>query len=358
MIYWILEQFGLEGTRLITLRSALAAITSFVLCVGLGPHVIRFLLRKKIGEHVHTKDSAQLTEIHKTKANTPTMGGIFISFSIIISACVWGAFDSIYLIMAIVSMVLFGGLGVVDDSIKLFWPKKQGLSVRQKLVIQFLFAMGISSVIAYALRFEELGWHLQIPALTWINIGPGIVILFGIVIVSASNAVNLTDGLDGLAAGCLVMSGLAYAVISYIVGRADYSEFLNLPHINYSGELTVFCAALTGACLGFLWFNCHPAQVFMGDSGSLPLGASLGVVAISVKHELLLFLVGGIFVIEALSVVLQVMSYKIWKKRIFRIAPLHHHFEFLDWPEPRIVVRFWIVAAVLALMSLATLKAG
>lgn len=347
--------FGFNVFRYITFRAAGAAITSFLLCILLGPVIIRKLREFKIGQVVRGEEAKGIYEFHKNKTGTPTMGGLLIVTAIILSTVLWADLTNKYVLLAIFSTVWLCLVGFMDDYIKLSLRRSKGLTARSKFIGQIMLGLLIG---LYIYLDPQIGKNLDIPFLKNAFVDLGIFYIFFtiLVIVGASNAMNLTDGLDGLAIGCTIMVALTYTALSYITGNFKISDYLNITYIPGTGELAVFCAAIMGAGLGFLWFNSNPAEVFMGDTGSLALGGAIGVVAIFIKKELLLLLVGGIFVAEALSVILQVASFKLFKKRIFLMAPLHHHFQMKGWPENKVVVRFWIVAAILALLSLATLK--
>jgi phospho-N-acetylmuramoyl-pentapeptide-transferase len=337
--------------RYITFRTLVAALTALVVSFLLGPWVIRHLTARQIGQTIRP-DGPQS---HFSKAGTPTMGGTLILFSLIFATLLLADLANVYVWLVIGVTVGFGVIGFADDYRKLRRGHAQGLSGRAKLAAQCVVA-GVAAAVLY-LRpdfdtilafpfFKELQPHLglwYIPFATF-------------VIVGASNAVNLTDGLDGLAIGPVMTTAFTYGVFAYVTGNAKLAEYLQLPHISGAGELAVFCGALLCAGLGFLWFNAYPAKMFMGDVGSLPLGAALALVALITKQEIVLVLVGGVFVVEALSVIFQVASFKLTRKRVFRMAPIHHHFELQGWPEPQIIVRFWIVSIVCALLALSTLK--
>lgn len=347
--------FGFNVFKYITFRAAAAAITSFLICIILGPVIIRKLKQLKIGQVVRGDEAKGIYEFHKNKAGTPTMGGLLIVTAIILSTVLWADLTNKYVLLAILSTVWLCVVGFVDDYIKLSLNRSKGLTARSKFIGQIILGLLLGLYIYFD---PQIGENLDIPFLknAFIDLGIFYIFLTMLVIVGSSNAMNLTDGLDGLAIGCTIMVALAYTALSYITGNFKISDYLNIIYIPGTGELAVFCATILGAGLGFLWFNSNPAEVFMGDTGSLALGGALGIVAIFIKKELLLLLVGGIFVAEALSVILQVASFKIFKKRIFLCAPLHHHFQMKGWPENKVVVRFWIVAAILALLSLSTLK--
>lgn len=341
--------------RYITVRTALAGITAFLICLIFGPWVIKMLNKYQIGEEISPDGPAS----HLEKRGTPSMGGILIIAATIIPVFLWGDLSNTYVKLAMSTMLLFGLLGFWDDFLKIKRKKSKGLIIRHKL----FFQIGISAVIGLILIY--LGFtggfslHLSLPFfkkwfpyLGWFYL-PWIMLI----LVGSSNSVNLADGLDGLAIGLTLISSSAFIVLCYVVGRADWSEFLNIVRVPAAAELTVFAGAMAGACLGFLWFNCHPAQIFMGDAGALSLGGTIGIIAILIKQEFLLFMVAGVFIVEAISVLLQVSYFKLTGgKRIFKMAPLHHHFELKGWSEEKIVIRFWIAGIVFALFSLTALK--
>jgi len=340
--------------RYITFRASMAAITAFVLSLVFGPMIINKLKKMQIKEVAIKGDSETLDKFMKIKQGTPTMGGVFIIIAVALSSLLWGDVSNPYLLLALLSTVWLGVTGFIDDLLKLK-NKSKGLTMMSKFTSQIILGL----IVGLILYFDpNIGRHFDIPFLKNVSVNLGVLyILFVVVVITGtSNAVNLTDGMDGLAVGCVIMAALAFSVLSYVSGNIKFSEYLLIPYIRGSGELTVFCASIFGAGLGFLWFNCFPAAVFMGDVGSLALGGALGTVALLIKKELLLVIVGGIFVVEALSVILQVFSFKVFNKRIFKCAPLHHHFQFLGWPESKVIIRFWIVAILLALFTLATLK--
>ncbi|MCM8781343.1 MAG: phospho-N-acetylmuramoyl-pentapeptide-transferase [Candidatus Omnitrophica bacterium] len=341
--------------RYITFRAAMAAITAFAISLLLGPGVIRLLKRLKIGENIRREDSARLYELHSKKQDTPTMGGILIITAIICSTLLWADLFNRQIILAVFSTFWLALTGLVDDYLKQVRKKSKGLTATAKLTSQIILGLLLGIILSLD---PQNTTRLDIPFLKDVSIELGVFyILFVILVITgSSNAVNLTDGLDGLAIGIVVMVALAFSVLSYVSGNIKFSNYLLIPYIRGSGELSIFCASILGAGLGFLWFNCYPASIFMGDVGSLALGGALGTVAILIKKELLLIIVGGIFVLEALSVILQVISFRFTKRRIFKIAPLHHHFQFMGWPESKVIVRFWIIASLLALFTLVTLK--
>ena len=347
--------FGFNVFKYITFRAAGAAITSFLICIILGPVIIRKLKQFRIGQVVRGEEAKGIYEFHKDKAGTPTMGGLLIVTAIILSTVLWADLTNKYVLLAMLSIAWLCVVGFVDDYIKLSLKRSKGLTAKSKFIGQIILGLLIGLYIYFD---PQIGENLDIPFLknAFIDLGVFYIFFTILVIVGSSNAMNLTDGLDGLAIGCTIMVALTYTALSYMTGNFKISDYLNIIYIPGTGELAVFCATILGAGLGFLWFNSNPAEVFMGDTGSLALGGALGIVAIFIKKELLLLMVGGIFVAEALSVILQVASFKLLKKRIFLMAPLHHHFQMKGWSENKVVVRFWIVAAILALLSLSSLK--
>jgi len=338
--------------RYITFRTSLAAITALVISFLLGPFVIRLLARKKFGERIRE----EAPDHHMAKAGTPTMGGIIILISTLIPAFLWLDLSNRLIWAAILALLLFGGIGVYDDITKL--RDGYGITARKHILLQCLATVPVLMVIASDTGFEGALTHIYVPFFK--NLQPDLSFFYYffamVVIVGASNAVNLTDGLDGLAIGPIIIAFSAYTVIAYVVGHAGFAQYLRIPFISGAGELAVLCGSVVGASLGFLWYNAYPAQIFMGNTGSVSMGALLGVVAVATKHEIILILVGGIFVVEALSVIIQVLYFKMTRKRFFLMAPLHHHFEKKGWAEPKVIIRFWIVAVLLALLSLSTLK--
>lgn len=337
----------------LTLRGILGVITALCLTLYLGPKMIRFLKEKQIGQSIRN-DGPQS---HLSKAGTPTMGGAVILLSIAISTLLWADLSSRYVWIVLGVTFVFGAVGWVDDWRKVVEKNSVGLPARWKYFWQSVGGFGAAIVLYYTAQ-TPAETELIVPFFKDIAINMGLffIIFTYFVIVGTSNAVNLTDGLDGLAIMPIVMVAAGLGVFAYLSGHVEFASYLNIPYINGSGEMIIFCGAIVGAGLGFLWFNTYPAQVFMGDVGALSLGAALGVVAVIVRQELVLVIMGGVFVMETVSVVLQVGSYKLTGKRIFRMAPIHHHFELKGWPEPRIIVRFWIITVVLVLIGLATLK--
>lgn len=341
--------------RYITFRSAYAMATALLIALVLGPAVIRRLRALKIGQQV--RDDGPQT--HLPKAGTPTMGGVLIVIALTVATLLWGNLANRAVWTALLSTLWMGGVGFLDDYLRVVKGYRKGLLGRYKLAGQIVLGIAVFCVVFFYPARSILD-----PAQTNVPFLKRTVVDFGwlylpfviLVVTGASNAVNLADGLDGLAAGMTVFAAVALGGMCYLTGHAKFSSYLNIPFIQGAGELTVFCSAVIGATLGFLWWNCHPADVFMGDTGSLSLGAALGTVAVLIKREFLLAIVGAVFVAEALSVMAQVLSFKLWGKRVLRMAPLHHHFELMGWKEPRVVVRFWIAAALAALISLSTLK--
>jgi phospho-N-acetylmuramoyl-pentapeptide-transferase len=333
----------------------MAAITAFLISLIFGQRVIKFLAKLKIGENVRKEDSARLYELHSKKQDTPTMGGILILMAILSATLLWADIFNMYVLLALFSTVWLGITGFIDDYLKHIRKKSKGLTAASKFTSQIILGL-ILGIILYLTPHNST--RIDIPFLKDVSLEMGIFyILFVIVVITgSSNAVNLTDGLDGLAIGIVIMVAMAFSVLCYVSGNMKFSDYLLIPYIKGAGELTVFCASILGAGLGFLWFNCYPASIFMGDVGSLALGGAIGTTALLIKKELLLVIVGGIFVVEALSVILQVASFRLTKKRIFKIAPLHHHFQFLGWAESKVIVRFWILASLLAIFTIVTLK--
>jgi phospho-N-acetylmuramoyl-pentapeptide-transferase len=337
--------------RYITFRTAMALLTALVISLLLGPWVIRKLRERQIGETIR----ADGPERHRAKAGTPTMGGLLILGALFSSSLLWGNLQNRFVWAALLVTAALGAVGLYDDWLKL--RRQRPLKIREKFGAQLLIGLLLGF---YLHRFPSDGatTQLAVPFVKdWVpDLGPYYILFVALIVVGASNAVNLTDGLDGLAMGPVIVAAVALGAISYVTGHARLSEYLFILKVRGVGELTVFCGALVGASVGFLWFNSHPAEVFMGDVGSLALGGALGSLAVLSKAELLLPFIGGIFVIEALSVILQVASFRLTGHRIFRMAPLHHHFELAGWPESKVVIRFWILSLLLALLALTTLK--
>ncbi len=351
----------------ITLRALGAAVTAFLLSLMCGNWVIRRLISLKLGQPIRTKEEVnKLFELHGAKAGTPTMGGVLMLGAVIISSLVWARPDNIAVWMLIFTLLYCGGLGFWDDYLKVSKKNSAGVSERTKLVAQAILAVIVTGFFLLNPSIEVQSRSLYVPFYKdplIANLGTiGTLGFFALVIIGSSNAVNLTDGLDGLAAGCTCTAAFAYAILSYVCGHVKIASYLQIPYYPFAGELTIICMALVGASFGFLWFNCHPAKVFMGDTGSLAIGGMLGVTAICTKQEMLLVVVGGVFVIEAVSVLIQRTWFKITKKRygegrrVFLMSPLHHHFELKGWKENTVIVRFWILSIMFAFLGLATLK--
>lgn len=358
MLVWLaeyLQQFygGFAVFQYLTLRGILGVLTALAISFLLGPWMISRLNILQVGQVV--RDDGP--ESHLIKAGTPTMGGTLILIAIFVSALCWSDLSNRYVWVVLIVTGIFGGVGFVDDYKKVVEKNTRGLPARWKYFWQSVAGLG-AAIYLYQSSTTPAETALIIPFFKNVSIDLGIayILLAYLVIVGSSNAVNLTDGLDGLAIMPTVMVGGALGIIAYLVGNVEFARYLHIPYIAGTGELLVFCAALGGAGLGFLWFNTYPAQVFMGDVGALALGAALGVIAVIIRHEIVLFIMGGIFVMETLSVIIQVASFKLTGKRVFRMAPIHHHFELKGWPEPRVIVRFWIITVMLVLFGLATLK--
>lgn len=347
---------GFNIFRYITFRAGMAAVTAFLLCIIWGPIFIRLSRRRSIKETAKRDDAPALDKFQDKKEGTPTMGGIFIIGSVLISVFLWANLGNQFILMTAFVCFCLSVVGGIDDYVKLKGiGKHRGLRSRVKLLWQVVLA-GMAA--AYAYSHPSVTHTIDVPFFKHLAVDLGILFILWVVfvVVGSSNAVNLTDGLDGLAIGCTLMVAFTLGALSYVTGNAAMSEYLLIPHVAGTGELTVFCAALVGASLGFLWFNCHPASVFMGDVGSLALGGSLGMIAILIKKEIWLVVLGGVFVLEAGSVILQVLSFKTTGKRIFKMSPFHHHLQLSGWNENKIIVRFWIVAIILAMLTLTTLK--
>lgn len=357
MLVWLtdyLTQYvsGFNIFSYLTFRSILAILTSLMFSLWMGPKLIRYLQSMQIGQTVRD-DGPQS---HLSKSGTPTMGGILILASIALSTLLWADLSNHYVVVTLFVLLSFGLVGFVDDYRKVIRKDSAGLIARWKYFWQSAIAIGVAVYLYMVSQPNET--VLVVPFFKDIlpQLGLMYIALVYFTVVGSSNAVNLTDGLDGLAIVPTIMVAGALGVIAYISGNANFSAYLNLPHLPLASELTIFCLAIFGAGLGFLWFNTYPAQVFMGDVGSLALGACLGIIAVLVRQEILLVIMGGVFVMETVSVILQVGSYKLRGQRIFRMAPIHHHYELKGWPEPRVIVRFWIISLVLVLVGLATLK--
>ncbi len=358
MLLWLTDYLtqihtGFNVFNYLTLRSILGVLTALIISFVVGPVIIRKLSQYQIGQTVR-KDGPST---HLSKAGTPTMGGSMILVGIGISTLLWADLSNRHIWVVLIVTMLFGAIGWVDDYRKLIIGDSRGLSARSKLIWQTLIGM-CAAYYLYSSAQTPIETQFIVPFFkdVVIDIGWWFVPFACLVIVGASNAVNLTDGLDGLAILPAVMVAGALGIIAYATGHARFSEYLGIPYVPGVGEMVVFCGAIAGAGLGFLWFNTHPAQVFMGDIGALALGAALGILAVVVRQEVVLIIMGGVFVVETLSVIVQVVSFKLTGRRVFRMAPLHHHFELKGWPEPRVIVRFWIITVILVLIGLASLK--
>ena len=375
MLYWLLYQklFPLFSPfrifRYLTFRTVFASLTALFMTLIVGPYVIRKLREFQIGQYIREEGP----QAHKKKAGTPTMGGVLITIAMIVPTLLWADLTNWYIWIAMLATIAFGAIGFADDYLKIVHHRNLGLTGRSKLMLQVLMAVVVAVALVTLEAKGEYSTHLVFPFLknfrpdliinsllgnpkTWLLAFLPFIAFVAFVIVGSTNAVNLTDGLDGLAIGCTVIAAGALTVLTYVSGHAVFADYLELPRIPQVAELTIFCGAMVGASIGFLWYNAHPAEIFMGDVGSLALGGAIGTVAVIIKQELLLPFIGGVFVIEAISVILQVGSYKLRKKRIFKMAPLHHHFELLGWSESKVITRFWIASLIFALFALTTLK--
>jgi phospho-N-acetylmuramoyl-pentapeptide-transferase len=376
LLYWLLYQKLFPYFRLfrifryLTFRTVFASLTALLIGLLIGPYVIEKLREFQIGQYIREEGP----QSHQKKSGTPTMGGVLICISILIPTLLWSDLSDPYVWLVMLSTLAFGAIGFADDYIKVVHRQNQGLTARAKLGLQFVASAAVAValvvmdtkgaystrlMVPFAKRFRpDLVWEWMghIPHMHWLVFVPFVVFVM-IVIAGASNAVNLTDGLDGLAIGCTIIAAGALTVLTYVSGHVVFSDYLELQRMPMVSELTVFCGSMVGASIGFLWYNAHPAEIFMGDVGSLALGGAIGTVAVVIKQELLLPFIGGVFILEAVSVMLQVGSYKLRNgKRIFKMAPLHHHFELMGWSESKVIARFWILALVFALFALTTLK--
>jgi len=376
LLYWLLYQKLFPYVRFfrifryLTFRTVFASLTALLIGLLIGPFVIERLREFQIGQYIREEGP----ESHQKKSGTPTMGGVLICISILVPTLLWSDLSNPFVWLTVLSTLAFGAIGFADDYIKVVHKRNLGLTSRQKLLLQFFVSFGIAAVLVYmqhkgmystrlVVPFRKsfrpdliVGWMQHVPHLYWLSFTPFVVFVM-LVITFSSNAVNLTDGLDGLAIGCTIVAAGALAVLTYVSGHIVFADYLELQRMPLVGELTIFCGAMVGASIGFLWYNAHPAEIFMGDVGSLALGGAISTVAVIIKQELLLPFIGGVFILEAVSVMLQVGSYKLRnKKRIFKMAPLHHHFELSGWSESKVIVRFWILALVFALFALTTLK--
>ncbi len=354
--------------RYLTFRAAFASMTALILSLTVGPWLIAKLRDFQIGQHIREEGP----QSHKAKAGTPTMGGVLILLAIVVPTLLWTDLRNPFMWIAVISTLAFGAVGFADDYLKVAKRRNLGLRAGEKILFQILIAVGVSIILLYMKNLNQYSTVLTVPFFK--ELKPDLLIdrlfstpafmlgylpfLFfvGWVLVGCSNAVNLTDGLDGLAIGCVLIASAALTALTYVTGNSVLSDYLDVQYISRVGEVTVFCGAMVGASLGFLWYNAHPAEVFMGDVGSLALGGAIGTVAVIIKQELLLVFIGGVFVIEALSVMIQVVSFKTRGKRVFLMSPLHHHFELKGWKESKVIIRFWIAALIFALFSLSTLK--
>jgi phospho-N-acetylmuramoyl-pentapeptide-transferase len=371
LLYHVFQRYfsPLNVFRYITVRTVYASLTAMFLALVFGPWLIRKLRELQIGQYIREEGPQE----HKKKAGTPTMGGVLIVLSTAVPVLLWADLANAFVLIALFALLAFAAIGFIDDYAKVSKQQNLGLTAKRKFSLQVLISLIVGASLLVLATYSAYSTQLVLPFLKRMH--PDLVIhslvnsknfwpfaflpfliFVAVVIAGSSNAVNLTDGLDGLAIGCTVIAAGALTVLTYVSSNYRWANYLEIQYIPRVGELTVFCGALVGASLGFLWYNAHPAEVFMGDVGSLSLGGTLGVIAVIIKQEVLLFFVGGVFVIEALSVILQVGSFKLRGKRIFRMAPLHHHFELLGWSESKVIVRFWIAALVFALFALTTLK--
>jgi phospho-N-acetylmuramoyl-pentapeptide-transferase len=367
MLYYLLyslHQFipPFRVFQYVTFRTAAASLTALLMGLLLGPVLISRLRKFQIGQQIRSDGPSS----HQSKAGTPTMGGILILIGTLLPTILWANLANLYIWVAVIATLLFGLVGFADDYCKIVRKRSLGLTGRKKLLYQALIGLGVCAALYYLSLHGLFDMRLSVPFFKhftpqmnrWLLLVFPFPLTFFVllILVGASNAVNLTDGLDGLAAGCVLIAASALTVLCYVSGHAKFAEYLDLIKNSYAAELTIFCGAMVGAVLAFLWYNAHPAQIFMGDVGSLSLGGAIGTVAVLIKQELLLPMIGGVFILEAVSVILQVASFRFTGKRIFKMAPLHHHFELSGWDENQVVIRFWITAMVFALFSLSTLK--
>lgn len=375
MLYWLLYQRlfvhfpPFRIFRYVTFRTAFASLTAMFMALIIGPAIIRQLREFQIGQYIREEGP----KAHQKKAGTPTMGGVLITIAILVPTLLWADLSNHFIWLVMFSTIGFGAIGFADDYLKVVNKRNLGLTGRMKLLLQFSVAGIVGIVLVTLTATNQYSTHLMVPFIKqfrpdlvieslrhsphlWPLAFMPFVLFVMLVLVGSTNAVNLTDGLDGLAIGCTVIAAGGLTVLTYVSGHASFAEYLELQKMPQVAELTIFCGAMVGASIGFLWYNAHPAEIFMGDVGSLALGGAIGTVAVLIKQELLLPFIGGVFVIEAFSVILQVGSYKLRKKRIFKMAPLHHHFELVGWSESKIIIRFWIAALVFALFALTTLK--
>lgn len=345
--------FGFNVFRYVTFRAGGAFFISFFIVLALWPWTIKRLKRLRVEEKIDMYGHLRLEKIYEPKKGVPTMGGVLIIFAVVISTLLWARIDNSFVWYSFLCFMLLGALGAVDDFLKI--KKGKGLSRKEKLLGQIVVGVIVGIIVCMN---KNISTTVDVPFLKRFVLDLGYFYIFwsALLIVASSNAVNFADGLDGLAIGGVIINCFLFAVLSYITGHATFANYLFIPYVNGAEELAVFCASISGAGLGFLWFNSHPAQVFMGDVGALSLGGALGVVALFIKKEFLLIISGGIFVLEAVSVISQILSVKIRGKKIFKAAPIHHHFQLSGWPESKIIIRFWIISIILAVISLLTLK--
>lgn len=375
MLYWLLYQklfpyfHAFRIFRYLTFRTAFATLTALLIGLLIGPYLIERLREFQIGQFIREDGPKE----HQKKAGTPTMGGLLILVAILVPTLLWSDLSNPFVWLAVLATVGFGGIGFADDYIKIVHKRNLGLTFRAKMLLQIAVAVLISILLLVLRQHGEYSTRLMVPFFKhfrpdlaihgglhlphlWMLAFIPFIIFTLLVLVGSSNAVNLTDGLDGLAIGCMIIAASALTVLTYVSGNVVFADYLGLQRMPLVSELTIFCGSMVGASIGFLWYNAHPAEVFMGDVGSLSLGGAIGTVAVIIKQELLLPFIGGVFILEALSVMLQVGSYKLRKKRIFKMAPIHHHFELLGWSESKVIVRFWIAALIFSLFALTTLK--
>lgn len=357
MLTWILSPHvtGIALFQYITFRTAASALTAMFITLVFGGWAIRKLKEFQIGQQIREEGPAS----HQTKAGTPTMGGIIIIAGIVLPTLLWADLTNYFIWILLFSTVSFGGIGFVDDYTKITHRRSLGLTAKHKFILQIFCGVLVGSALVYLSKTSDYyDTKLNFPFIKWWqpDLGYFYIGMVVLVLVGASNAVNLTDGLDGLAIGSVLIASAAYTALAYVSGHFVFSEYLRIAFLRHAGEITVFGGALVGSCIGFLWYNAYPADVFMGDVGSLSLGGAIGTIAVLIKQEFLLVVVGGLFVLEALSVIIQVAYFKATSKRVFLMAPLHHHFELRGWKEPKVIIRFWILAFLFMLLSLTTLK--
>ena len=355
-LHFLKDHFTLFNLfRYITVRSAGASVTAFLLCLWLGPTIIRWLKGIKFLAHNQREHAESIHAFYADKKNVPTMGGVLIVLSLLISVLIWGNLTKSSVWILIASLLWFAGVGFLDDWIKLRSKSSKGLTSLTKLIGQLVIGVGVGLYLYTHSNYDK--WlYLPFVKHGTIYLGVFFIPFVVLVLVGTSNALNLTDGLDGLAIGCTLFTAISLGIIAYIVGRIDFSAYLSVPYVPDGGEIAVFASALVGASAGFLWYNCYPAEVFMGDTGSLSIGGVIGTMAVLLKKEVVLVIIGGVFVWEALSVMIQVASFKLRKKRVFLMSPFHHHLQLKGWPESKVTIRLWIIALILAVVGLSTLK--